>query len=369
MSKQLQVGIVGASAKAGWARESHVPAVQKLAGLKLGAVVVRKQDEADAAAEAFGARVGYADAQAMFDDPEIDIVTVAVKVPDHHDLVLGALRAGKHLYCEWPLSPTLPQAQELAAAARDAGVKVAIGLQTRANPAVLKAAELIAQGAIGRVLGGRCYSTSAAWGAISQPGMVFAEKPEAGVNLVIIQGAHTIDLMIALLGDFANASALASRQYPQVAVQGENRTVARETFDHIITQGALATGGAFVAEIMGGRPKETPFELVVMGDKGDLSLTGGAPRGFQSGRLTLTLNGEAQGVDEGELAGFPDEALNVAGVYARLRDDIVHDTRTSPDFDHAVRLTRLIEDLLASSADGQRRNADDWPHQKGAGDA
>ncbi len=370
MSRPLQVGIIGASAKAGWARESHVPAVQKLAGLELGAVVVRKQDEADAAAKTFGARVGYADPQALFDDPAIDIVTVAVKVPDHHELVLGALRAGKHLYCEWPLSPTLAQAQELASAARDAGVKVAIGLQTRANPAVHRAAELIAQGAVGRVLGGRCYSTSAAWGAVSQPGMVFAEKPEAGVNLVIIQGAHTIDLMIALLGGLSDASALATRQYPQVTVEGENRTVARETFDHIIAQGELQARGTFVAEIMGGRPNgRTPFELVVMGDKGELSLTGGAPRGFQSGRLALALNGEPQNIDEGERAGFPDEALNVAGVYARLRDDIVNDTRTSPDFDHAVRLTRLVEDLLASSADGQRRQAKDWPRQGGTGDA
>ncbi len=369
MSKPLQVGIIGASAKAGWARESHVPAVQKLAGLELGAVVVRKQDEADAAAKTFGARVGYADPQALFDDPAIDIVTVAVKVPDHHDLVLGALRAGKHVYCEWPLSPTLAQAQELASAARDAGVKVAIGLQTRANPAVHRAAELIAQGAVGRVLGARCYSTSAAWGGVIQPGMLFAEKPEAGVNLVIIQGAHTIDLMIALLGGLANASALASRQYPRVEVQGEDRMVERETFDHIIAQGELQAGGTFVAEIMGGRPKETPFELVAMGDKGELSLTGGAPRGFQSGRLALALNGEPQNIDEGERAGFPDEALNVAGVYARLRDDIVNDTRTSPDFDHAVRLTRLVEDLLASSADGQRRQAKDWPRQGGTGDA
>ena len=366
MSKPLQVGIIGASAKAGWARESHVPAVQKLAGLELGAVVVRKQDEADAAAKAFGARVGYADPQAMFNDPAIDIVTVAVKVPDHHDLVLGALRAGKHLYCEWPLSPTVPQAMELASAAREANVKVAIGLQTRANPAVRRAAELIVQGAVGRVLGGWCYSTSAAWGGVIQPGMIFAEKPDAGVNLVIVQGAHTIDLLIALLGDLADASALATRQDPQVTVEGEDRTVARETFDHIAVQGRLEGGGAVAAEIMGGRPKgQTPFELVVMGDKGELSLIGGALRGFQSGRLALTLNGESQEVDDGDRTGFPDAALNVAGVYARLRDDILNDTRTSPDFDHAVRLTRLIEDLLASSADGRRRRADDWPQQRG----
>ena len=364
MTGPLRVGIIGASAKAGWARESHVPAVQGLAGLELGAVVTRDPAGAEAAAEAFGARVGYADPQALFDDPEIDIVTVAVKVPDHRDLVQGALRAGKSVYCEWPLSPTSSQAQALAAAARDAGVKVAVGLQARPNPAVRRARALIAQGAIGRVLGGRCVSTCAAWGGVIQPAMVFAEKPQAGVNLVIVQGAHTIDLMISLLGDLAEAAALATRQYPQVAVQGEDRSLRRETFDHILVQGRLKSGGTLSAEIIGGRPKErTPFKLVVFGDRGEVSLTGGAPRGFQSGRLTLALNGEAQAVDEGECAGLPDAALNVAGVYARLRDDIIGDTRTSPDFDHAVRLTRLVEDLLAASQDGRRRSADGWPRQ------
>ena len=364
MTGPLRVGIIGASAKAGWAREAHVPAVQGLAGLALGAVVTRQPAGAVAAAQAFGARVGYADPQALFDDPQIDLVTVAVKVPDHHDLVLGALRAGKSLYCEWPLSPTSSQAQALAAAAREAGVTVAIGLQARANPAVRRARALIAQGAIGRVLGGRCVSTCAAWGGVTQPAMVFAENPEAGVNLVIVQGAHTVDLMISLLGELADASALATRQYPEVAVQGENRSADRKTFDHILVQGRLKNGGSLSAEIIGGRPTaRTPFELVVFGDKGEVSLTGGAARGFQSGRLALALDGKPQVVDEGEGAGLPDAALNVAGVYARLRDDIVGDTRTSPDFEHAVRLTRLVEDLLAASQDGRRRSANDWPRQ------
>ncbi len=241
-------------------------------------------------------------------------------------------------------------------------MKVAIGLQTRANPAVRRAADLIDQGAVCRVLGGRCFSTSAAWGSVTQPGMVFVEKPEAGVYLVIIQGAHTLDLMISLLGELSDAAALATSQYPKVAVLGEDRSVSRETFDHIIAQGTLQSGGTLAAEIMGGRREgHTRFELVVMGDKGELSLIGVAPRGFQSGRLALALNGEAQEVDEGELASLPDEALNVAGMYARLRDDITGDTRTVPDFEHAVQLTRLVKDLLTSSQDRTRLPAEDWP--------
>ena len=362
MKRSLQVGIIGASAEGGWARESHVPAVQALSGLELGAVVTTSQSSADKAATACGARVGYGSAAALFADPAIDIVTVAVKVPDHHDLVLGALRAGKHVYCEWPLSPTLPQAEELAAAARSAGVRVALGLQARFNPAARAAAKLMSGGAIGRVLGVRCYSTCHAWGAEVDPGMVFAEKPEAGVNLIFIQAAHTIDLAIALAGELADVSALAARQFPEPTVKGEDRKVRRETFDKLILQSRLKNGGTLNAETTGGLPVDaTPFELEIRGAAGVLTLTGGAPRGFQSGQLKLALNGAPHQIDEGELVVLPIPAVNVGGVYAALRDDIHEGTAVAPDFEHAVRLTRLVNDLLSSSAAGRRREANLWP--------
>ena len=86
-------------------------------------------------------------------------------------------------------------------------------------------------------------------------------------------------------------------------------------------------------------------------------------RGFQAGRLHLGLNGEPQAVDEGESAGMPEGAANVAAVYAALRDDIAHGTTTVTDFHHAVRMARLIADAAASSETGTRRQAADWPRQ------
>ncbi len=108
--------------------------------------------------------MGYADAAALFADPAIDIVTVAVSVPAHRELVLGALAAGKHIYCECPLGRDLAEAEELAAAARTAGVHVAVGLQLRASAAARRARALIEAGAIGRVLSARVLSTPAAFG-------------------------------------------------------------------------------------------------------------------------------------------------------------------------------------------------------------
>ena len=357
----LRVGIVGASVERGWARVSHVPAVQGLQGLMLGAVVSTDRAKAEAAARAFGAAHGYGDAAELFADPSIGIVTIAVKVPDHRALVLAAAAAGKHVYCEWPLGRDLAEAEALAAAVKQAGIHAAIGLQTRANPAARHVRALLASGAIGRVLSARILSTTMAFGPDVDAGMAFAEDAANGATLATIQAAHTIDFAVDMLGAFAEAGALTTTQFPRVRVGAEATRRARITPDHVLVQGRLASGAPVSIEVIGGRPADaTPFRLEVRGEHGSLALVGGAPRGFQSGRLRLLVDGAWRDVGEGELVGLPDEAVNVGGVYAALRDDIDHGTFRVPGFDHAVRLTRMVEDLLASAADGRRRAARGW---------
>lgn len=61
--------------------------------------------------------------------------------------------------------------------------------------------------------------------------------------------------------------------------------------------------------------------------------------------------------------GLSEGAANVAGMYAALRDDIARGTRTVTGFSHAVRLARLLDAALASSRDGRRMPATDWPKE------
>ena len=293
-------------------------------------------------------------------------MTVAVKVPDHRELVLGALAAGKHVYCEWPLGRDLAETEELAAAAaRAAGIHVAIGLQARVNPATRRARELVAAGAIGRVLSARLYSGTVAFGPKWGVADAYLDDPDNGATLVSIHGGHALDLACAVLGPFADVAALTTTQYPEVEVGDEAKRRSRTIPDHLLVQARLAEGqGALSLEVAGGRPPgATPFRLEATGEKGALVLEGGAPRGFQSGRLRLWLNGEPQPVDEGEVAVLPDAAANVAGVYAALRDDLARGTPTLLGFGHAVRLARLVDDVGASGQAGTRRAAAGWPGQ------
>ena len=359
--EKLGVGIIGASG--GWARISHVPAIQRLVGLELAAIAARDQKSADAAALEFGAKSGYGSAAEMFKNPEVDIVSVCVTVPDHRELVLGALDAGKHVYCEWPLGGSLAESEEMAKAAKAAGLHAAIGLQLRKNGVVERARSLIASGTIGRVLSASIYTSTAGFGPMVPTQYLYLEEPKNGVNMVTIQGAHTIDFAIAVLGELDELAALNTRQYQVIEAGDDHKRQARTTFDHMLVQARMKNGGALAIEVAGGRPPGTPSRLEVVGDKGVLVVQGGAPRGFQSGRLKIFLNGEPQHVDEGEVAFVPDEAANVASMYAALRKDILNATFTVPDFDHAVRLTRLMDAEMLSSESGIRQKNSGWPYQ------
>lgn len=357
----LRVGIIGANAERGWARESHVPAVQHVDGLVLAAVANKGQDAANAAAAAFGVTKAYGDAAALIADPEIDLVTVATTLPTHHDLITQALAAGKHVYSEYPLGVGIAESEALAAAEAKAGVHSAIGLQGRGNPAVRRARELLDAGTIGRPLAVRVFSPTAGFGPKAPEAEAYTEDPGTGVNLVTIQGAHTLDLVIALLGGLDDLSAMLTTQFPIVQI-GDGPPQRRRTFDHVIVQARLSSGVVAAIQVIGGRPTETPFALEVIGTDGTLALHGGAARGFQAGRLRLSIDGAEEKVTGGK-DGLVDGAGNVAAIYAGLRDDIANGTRTVTGFAHAVRSARLIDAVVASSRDGRRVAATDWPEE------
>lgn len=358
---ELKVGIIGVNTSGGWAAEAHIPAVQAVDGLHLTAVAAGSQVAADEAAQAFGLAKAYGNGLALIADPDIDVVTVATRVPGHRDLLLAALAAGKHVYSEWPLGAGSHQAREIADAARSAGVRHAIGLQLRESHAVRMAQDIVASGALGPTLSVSVSSTTAGFGPDVPPQFTYLEDPLTFANMVTIQGAHTVDLLIALAGPLASMSSLGSRQFPRIAVGAPCQPRARITFDHLLMQGRHATGAPFALEVAGGRTGGTPFHLDLVGEKGHLRLDGGAPRGLQAGRIGLIRDGNRQAIDEGPFAPLSDAAINVAGVYAALRDDIVCGTANAADFAHAVRLTRLIEDVLAAAQIDTGSNGSDWP--------
>jgi predicted dehydrogenase len=66
-----------------------------------------------------------------------DAVTVATPTPSHHEVTMAALRAGKHVFVEKPITQTVTEAQEIVATSREKGLIVQVGHIERFNPAIL----------------------------------------------------------------------------------------------------------------------------------------------------------------------------------------------------------------------------------------
>src|SRR5688572_24183647 len=132
---KIRVGIIGLNAQRGWAHDAHVPALKALTSdYAVTALSALRPESARASAAAYGIPHAFTDPAALAQHPDVDLVVITVKVPEHDRLVRAALSAGKHVYCEWPLAMDAIAAESLAAAADARGVRQIIGLQSRASP-------------------------------------------------------------------------------------------------------------------------------------------------------------------------------------------------------------------------------------------
>lgn len=361
-TKPLRVGIIGADTKASWAGASHIPAIQAQSALVLAAVATRREESAKAAAKAFGAERWYADPYELIRDESLDIVTVAVKVPAHRELVLAALEAKKAVYCEAPLGATLAETEEMAAAS--GALHTAIGLQGRMNPSVRRAVELIAAGKIGRLMSANVRATTFGYGPQSSSVYDYFNKAASGASFMTITTAHVLDVVEALLGKIIEVDARTELLWPEIQLLDTGEISAREIPDHVDLIAKTALGASVSVQVLAGVPEgEAQFVLAIRGSKGWLKLTGNHVAGVQVGDLVLSASVEFEAPERAIAAGvgataadfWKDAAINVGEIYASLARDISAGTFDTPGFSHAVHNSRLIAAVERAARTGERQ--------------
>ena len=251
MTERIRVGIVGATVTqggSGWGANAHVPALKALGEYELKAVCTAHEDTARASADAFGAELAFHDIDAMASHPDVDLVVVCVRVPWHRDLVMAAIRAGKPVFCEWPLGANLAEAEEMARTAREHGVRGIVGLQGRSDPAVRYARDLFARGEIGEVLTANLSVMSAA--ALERgAGRIWQNDKRNGANTLTIAGGHGIDAMCTVLGEFAEVSARLATRITEWKDTDKNEMVSVDSPDSISIAGRMQSGAEVAVQV------------------------------------------------------------------------------------------------------------------------
>lgn len=152
---------------------------------------------ASAVAEEFGCAAAT-DWRAAVDDSAIDVVVIATPNGYLRDIAVAALRAGKHVLLEKPMGRNVAEAQEIAAAAREAGKLVKVGFNHRYHPAIAGARAAFAAGEIGKII-----SIRARYGHGGRAGYEKDWRGDAalaGGGELTDQGVHVLDLINWFLG-------------------------------------------------------------------------------------------------------------------------------------------------------------------------
>jgi predicted dehydrogenase len=169
-----------------------------------------------AKAEAFPGARAFSSIEAAVADPAVDAVYIALPVALHADAAIAALRAGKHVLCEKPMSMNGAQAGRMVGEARSSGRLLGISYYRRLYPKLLRAKQLIAEGAIGQPLlvEANCHgwleSEARAW---------LRDPAVAGGGPLFDTASHRIDAMHFLFGRSEAACGRLSNTLHQLPVE------------------------------------------------------------------------------------------------------------------------------------------------------
>ena len=123
-------------------------------------------------------------------EKERAVDAVVCATPDHlHALIsIMSMRAGKHMYCEKPLTHNLWEGREVARVARESGVATQMGNQGHATIGIRQTVEFIHAGAIGKVREVHAWHTGGRWNPALLGRPAGTSSVPAGLNWDMWQG-------------------------------------------------------------------------------------------------------------------------------------------------------------------------------------
>src|SRR5918912_2298010 len=144
-SKPFRVGSIGT----GFGATVYVPEFKAAPDFEVVAIVSRHQENAERVAREAGVAWFSDDYRKMLDEVDLDVVSVATSGGLHHEMVLAAAAAGRHIVCEKPFATSVAEAREMVAAVRQAGVGHAVNHEFRMIPARQAFRSMVAEGILG----------------------------------------------------------------------------------------------------------------------------------------------------------------------------------------------------------------------------
>jgi predicted dehydrogenase len=346
VKQPVRILIIGTGGMA----NNHATEFNKIEGVKVVAGVDTRPEQL----QAFCSRHDIADGFATLGEAiawgQFDAVTNVTPDAAHYPTTMPVLKAGKHILCEKPLATNEAHAEEMAAAAKAAGVVNMVNLSYRNVAALQQAAKMVRDGAIGEVRHFEAsylqsWLTQPAWGAWDKESQwLWRLSTQHGSKGVLGDvGIHILDYATFIAGqDVAEISCRLATFHKAPGDQiGEYPLDANDsaTMQVVLGNGALGTVAA--TRFASGHLND--LRLRIYGTKGGLEV------GWENNvsRLRACLEPDLQSAVWQEV-----EAPVLANIYQRFIAAIRGEGEADPDFARGALLQKMLDRAEQSSAQG-----------------
>lgn len=203
--KEFGVGMVGY----GFIGKMHTYAYKSIpvyydpppASVRLVGVCTSKKETAMRAVKHGGYEFGTTDYHELLASDDIHIINCCTPNNLHKDLVIDAIKAGKHVYCDKPLTVSLEDARQIIDVAENSNVVHQMTFQYRFIPAIIRAKQLIDEGILGEPMSFRAMYLHAGYVDPDRPMSWRLNIDQGGAGALFDLGSHVLDLVRYLLGD------------------------------------------------------------------------------------------------------------------------------------------------------------------------
>ena len=154
-AKELTIGLIGT----GFMGKTHVygfAIADRVFDLPYRLKLVSVADVSEELAQSAALSLGFESATSnwmdLINDKDLDLISITSPNVFHKEMAIAALNAGKHVYCEKPLAPTLEDSEEMVHAAGQSEGKTQVGFNYLSNPMIVVARDLIKSGELGDIM-------------------------------------------------------------------------------------------------------------------------------------------------------------------------------------------------------------------------
>ena len=181
------------------ANGAHLPALNKMENVRIKYACDLIIEKAEAAKRDYEkVENAITDYKIALADEEVEVVYVLTPNYAHYTVTMDAIKAGKHVFCEKPITVNYALSKEMADAANAAGVMLNIGVCNRYHKSVEMLEELNREGRFGNIY--HVYCSFRNFRCIPGLGGAFTTKSQSGGGVLIDWGVHFLDLILFILG-------------------------------------------------------------------------------------------------------------------------------------------------------------------------